>query len=157
MTKFPVYMAKIDRDFKFFTCHDKKFTSSHVILQFIHQSQTVGLHCTVADPRSPSVGNALSSKLAGSGRCEHPSVHARRVPRGVASVASVASAGVARRAAIAATGVATTGDVSGALPCPVVPYSPIASAARVFNRSLSAYAFLHAPLPQIDGPVFFLF
>ena len=148
MTKIPVYMAKIDRDFKFFTCHDKKFTSSHVILQFIHQSQTVGLHCTVADPRSPSVGNA--SKLAGSGRCEHLSVHARRV--GVAS-----SAGAARRAAIAATGVATTGDVSGALPCPVVPYSPIASAARVFNRSLSAYAFLHAPLPQIDGPVFFLF
>ena len=148
-------MAKIDRDFKFFTCHDKKFSSSHVILQFIHQSQTVGLHCTVADPRSPSVGNA--SKLAGSGRCEHPSVHARRVSGGVASVASVASAGVARRAAIAATGVATTGDVSVPLPCPVVPYSPIASAARVFNRSLSAYAFLHAPLPQIDGPVFFLF
>jgi hypothetical protein len=153
MTKIPVYMAKIDRDFKFFTCHDKKFTSSHVILQFIHQSQTVGLHCTVADPRSPSVGNA--SKLAGSGRCEHPSVHARRV--GLAVGLGVASAGVARRAAIAATGVATTGDVSGALPCPVVPYSPIASAARVFNRSLSAYAFLHAPLPQIDGPVFFLF
>ena len=155
MAKIPVCMAKIDRDFKFFTCHDKNFTSSHVILQFIHQSQTVGLHCTVADPRSPSVGNA--SKLAGSGRCEHPSVHARRVSGGVASVASVASAGVARRAAIAATGVATTGDVSGALPCPVVPYWPIASAARVFNRSLSAYAFLHAPLPQIDGPVFFLF
>lgn len=144
MAKIPVCMAKIDRDFKFFTCHDKKFSSSHVILQFIHQSQTVGLHCTVADPRSSSV------RLGGSGRCEHPSVHARRV--GVAS-----SARAARRAAIAATGVATTGDVSGALPCPVVPYSPIASAARVFNRSLSAYAFLHAPLPQIDGPVFFLF
>ena len=156
MTKIPVYMAKIDRDFKFFTCHDKKFTSSHVILQFIHQSQTVGLHCTVADPRSPSVGNA--SKLAGSGRCEHPSVHARRGGEEASRGGGVASsAGAARRAAIAATGVATTGDVSGALPCPVVPYSPIASAARVFNRSLSAYAFLHAPLPQIDGPVFFLF
>ena len=152
MAKIPVCMAKIDRDFKFFTCHDKIFSSSHVILQFIHQSQTVGLHCTVADPRSSSV------RLGGSGRCEHPSVHARRGGEEASLGGGVASsAGAARRAAIAATGVATTGDVSGALPCPVVPYSPIASAARVFNRCLSAYAFLHAPLPQIDGPVFFLF